>query len=56
LQQQSDQLQQQSDQLQQKNEQLKKSVRLFLKSGMTKEEIAKNLDISVDEIQRYQLE
>ena len=56
LQQQSDQLQQQNDQLQQKNEQLKKSVRLFLKSGMTKEEIAKNLDISVDEIQRYQLE
>ena len=50
LQQQSDQLQQQSDQLQQQRALLRKSVQMFLASGLTYEAIAAELGLGVEEV------
>jgi len=53
LQQQSDQLQQQSDQLQQQEALLRKSIQMFIKSGLSIEEISKSLGEDVENVKKH---
>jgi len=55
LQQQSDQLQQQNDQLQQQSKLLRKSIQMFLNSGMTYDAIARELGIDVEQVKAAML-